>query len=240
MKIALLGYGKMGKTIDRIVEKEGLHQVSMRIDADNQSELNQENLSSVDVAIDFSVPTTAYQNIKTCIESGTAVVSGTPGWLEKLDELKSLSNESMSGFLYASNFSIGVNIFFHLNRKLSEMMQPHPEFRASIEEIHHKEKLDSPSGTAITLAEEILNLSESKAHWVNEHSIDPKALPIISKRMENIAGVHEISWKSEIDEIEIKHTAKSREGFARGAVKAAEWLIDKKGFHTMDEVLGLS
>lgn len=228
----------MGKTIEKIVQEEAKHEILHKIRSQNLSDFNNELLHRADVVIDFSVPEKAFDNISICLNAGTSVVSGTTGWVDRLDELKQLADDSETGFIYASNFSIGVNLFFHLNKKLAEMMKDHSSYKAFMEEIHHKEKLDSPSGTAISLAEAIIN-SSSKKHWVNEHSIDPDALPIISKRIEDIAGVHEVKWKSEIDEIEIKHTAKSREGFARGALLAAEWLIDKKGFHSMDEVLNL-
>jgi len=239
MKIVLFGYGKMGKAIEGLVNSEGKHEVVLIVDPQDGKGLDINDLKNADVAIDFSIPTAAYSNIKTCINASIPIVSGTTGWTEKLNELREFADEKEVGFIYASNFSIGVNVFFHLNKKLAEMLSSHAGYQPQMEEIHHKEKLDSPSGTAITLAEDILHSSANKEHWVNEHSIDPKALSILSRREEDIAGVHDVKWKSAIDEIEIKHTAKSREGFVRGAIYAAEWIIARSGFHTMDQVLDL-
>ena len=229
MKIALLGYGRMGQAIEQIAIDRG-HTIVAKIDKDNPDESYE-----ADVAINFSIPTAAYENITSAIHKKIPVVCGTTGWLDRLNEVEALCQQNESAFLYASNFSLGVNLFFELNAKLAEMMQKHPLYSASIEEIHHTQKLDKPSGTAITLAEGIP--SESKAwHLVEDQG---EGVPITSIRKDEVPGTHTVTHRSEIDEISITHTAHNRTGFALGAVLAAEWIQDKKGIFSMRDVLQL-
>jgi 4-hydroxy-tetrahydrodipicolinate reductase len=229
MKIALLGYGRMGQAIEQIATDRG-HTIVAKIDKDNQDEPYE-----ADVAINFSVPSAAYENITSAIHKKIPVVCGTTGWLDQLDEVESLCQQNEGAFLYASNFSLGVNLFFELNAKLAEMMQKHPLYTASIEEIHHTQKLDKPSGTAITLAEGIP--SKGKAwHLVEDNG---EGVPITSIRKDEVPGTHTVTHRSEIDEISITHTAHNRTGFALGAVLAAEWIQDKKGIFSMRDVLQL-
>lgn len=230
MKIALLGYGKMGKTIEKIASERG-HDVVLRI----TENIEEQDLSVADVAIDFSVPTAAFQNITTCFKNKIPVVSGTTGWLDNYNNAKKICEKEGAAFLYASNFSIGVNLFFELNQKLAKLMAPFEEYAVEIEEIHHTQKLDAPSGTAITIAEQIITHS-TKKRWQLDHADDDE-IPVFAKRVENVPGTHTVTYKSEVDSIEIKHTAHSRQGFALGAVIAAEWLQDKKGVFTMKDVL---
>ncbi len=237
MKIAIIGYGKMGKTIEQLAISKG-HEIKLVIDHDNSADLNTANLQNIDVAIEFSNPESAYQNILTCINSSIPVVSGTTGWLDKMEDIKTLCRENDGAFFYASNYSIGVNIFFEINRQLAKMMNKFQDYQISMEEIHHTQKLDSPSGTAITLAKGILTNVDRKNSWINEASTDAYQLPIISKRIDKVPGTHNISYESSIDTIDIKHTAHSRIGFAEGAIKAAEWIIGKKGYFGMKDMLG--
>lgn len=232
MKIALLGYGRMGKAIEKIAIERG-HEIVIRKDLEPLTE----DLSIADAAIDFSHPTAAFDNIKSCIDSGVSVVSGTTGWLDRFQEIESYCQEQEGSFIYASNFSIGVNLFFNLNAYLAKMMKNLKDYEVSMEEIHHIHKLDAPSGTAISLADDILQESD-KGRW----SIDqPKSdeLFINVKREGEVPGTHSVSYESEIDSIEIKHTAFNRTGFALGAVVAAEWLHNKKGIYNMKDVLSL-
>lgn len=238
LKIALIGYGKMGKAIEQIALERG-HSVVLKIDISNASELNAANLREVDAAIEFTGPESALGNIMQCIEAGVPVVSGSTGWLTRKGEVEKACEKSQGAFLYASNFSIGVNIFFALNKKLATLMAGHPEYDISMEEIHHTEKKDSPSGTAISLAEQILDAEGKKKKWVNRESDDPSELSIISKRIDPAPGTHTVIYHSAIDDIEIKHTAHSRKGFAAGAVLAAEFIAGKKGIFSMEEVLGI-
>ena len=237
LKIALIGYGKMGKAIEEIALQKG-HTVALKIDADNQQEMNKASLQHCDVAIEFTSPHSAVQNIKTCIDAGIPVISGSTGWLDSWEEVKKYCDEQKGSLLYASNFSIGVNIFFEVNKKLASLMAPHKDYEVKIEEIHHTEKKDSPSGTAITLAEQVLDFYLLKKNWVNELSNNPAALSIVSKRIDPAPGTHVVSYHSVIDDIEIIHTAHSRKGFASGAVLAAEFMAGKKGIFTMKDVLG--
>jgi 4-hydroxy-tetrahydrodipicolinate reductase len=230
MKIALLGYGKMGKTIERLAIERG-HSISHKITGD----IENIDLAEADVAIDFSIPTAAFKNIKTCIKHNLPVVSGTTGWLENYEQAVKLCESENSAFLYASNFSIGVNLFFELNEKLAKMMDPFQNYSVAIEETHHLQKLDAPSGTAISLAQQIIGNSR-KEGWQLDHA-EENEIPITAKREENVPGTHTVSYNSEIDSIEIKHTAHSREGFALGAIIAAEWIINKKGVFSMRDVL---
>jgi len=232
MKIALLGYGKMGKVIERIALERG-HEIVLKKDQNNSFD----GLLLADVAIDFSVPTSAVANISECLNNGIPVISGTTGWLADYPKMVQLCEDKNGSFIYGSNFSLGVNIFFELNEYLAKMMANLKQYNVSMEEIHHTQKLDAPSGTAITLAEGIIKHTDY-ANWTLETPISNE-IHIEAKRIENIPGTHSIFYDSEVDQIEIKHTAHSREGFAFGAVVAAEWLKDKKGVFTMKDVLGI-
>jgi 4-hydroxy-tetrahydrodipicolinate reductase len=233
MKIALLGYGKMGKVIERIALERG-HEIVLKKDQDNTFD----GLLSADVAIDFSVPDSAATNISECLNNGIPVISGTTGWLTDYPKMVQLCEDKNGSFIYGSNFSLGVNIFFELNEYLAKMMTNLKQYNVSMEEIHHTQKLDAPSGTAITLAEGVIKHTDY-TNWTLETPISNE-IHIEAKRIENVPGTHSIFYDSEVDQIEIKHTAHSREGFALGAVVAAEWLVDKKGVFTMKDVLGLS
>ncbi len=236
MKIALLGYGKMGQEIEKTAIERG-HEIVLKINIDNAHELSSDNLKKADVAIEFSTPETAYSNIQKCFEVNLPIVVGTTGWLDKMAEVKNAAENKGKGFFYASNYSIGVNIFFELNKHLAKLMKPYPSYHIEMEEIHHTQKLDAPSGTAITLAEGIIENLDSKNKWVNEKSANNSELGIISKRIENIPGTHTVVYDSEIDEIYIRHTAKNRKGFALGAVIAAEFMKGKSGFFGMKDLM---
>lgn len=236
MKILILGYGKMGKAIEEIAEDRG-HTISHKININNTQALKFIDGSNINVAIEFSQPDAAYDNLKFCIDNNIPVVCGTTGWLSRKPEIEQLCRDKSGSFFYASNFSLGVNLFFRLNELLTEMMAQHPNYTPLITEIHHTEKLDTPSGTAITLAESILEHHPSKKQWINEPSEEKDVLTIISKRESNFPGTHIVSYQSDMDEIEIKHTAKSRIGFALGAVLVAEWLHDKKGVFSMKDFM---
>lgn len=239
MRILLLGYGKMGKTIEQIAISRN-HTAPFKIDLENYSSLTSITKDQVDVAIEFTQPESAYNNVKYCIEQGIPVVCGTTGWLEKKKELEELCRKNGSAFFYASNFSVGVNLFFHLNNILAKIMNPFPEYEVSMEEIHHKQKLDAPSGTAITLAEGIIDATPKINNWVNQPTKDKNLLGITSKRLDAVPGTHTVYYNSPVDTIEITHTAHSREGFAKGAVVAAEWLVGKKGVFGMDDMLKIN
>ncbi|MEW7291369.1 4-hydroxy-tetrahydrodipicolinate reductase [Aquimarina sp. 2304DJ70-9] len=232
MKIALLGYGKMGKTIEKIAIERG-HTIALKVDKDDRDY----DLSDIDVAIDFSIPAAAVNNITNCFNAGVPVVSGTTGWLEYYDMIVNLCKEKKGSFIYSSNYSLGVNLFFELNKKLAKMMSPLEGYDIEMEEIHHTEKLDAPSGTAITLAEGIIENTDKK-NWQLEKG-DQTTIPIVAKRIDKVPGTHTVTYSSEVDDIEIKHTAHNRNGFALGAVVAAEWLSDKTGVFSMKNVLGL-
>ena len=233
MKIALFGYGKMGKTIERIAIERG-HEIVAKIDIDTTDN----NISDADVAIDFSIPKEAFNNITKCFDQNTPIVSGTTGWLNKYTEAVRLCKNKNGAFIYASNYSLGVNLFFELNEKLASMMRNFKDYNIQMEETHHTQKLDAPSGTAITLAEDIIENS-TKNKWTLGVTDSKDEIPIVSKRIDNVPGIHKVTYNSFVDEIEIKHTAKSRDGFALGAIIAAEWLHDKKGVYTMKDVLGI-
>lgn len=237
MKIALIGYGKMGKTIEKLALDKG-HEVVLKIDKENQADLTAAHLLQADVAIEFTQPESAFANIKACLEAGVPVVSGTTGWLERLPEMREICEASGSAFLHATNFSIGVNMLFALNRFLAKMMNGQLQYDVQMEEVHHTQKLDAPSGTAITLAEGILAELDRKQSWVNHQTDKPEELPIISKRIDPAPGTHSITYQSDIDDITISHVAHSREGFALGALTAAEWIVGKQGNFTMQDVLG--
>lgn len=232
MKIALLGYGRMGKEIEKIALHRG-HQIVIRKDKDDQCDI-----TLADVAIDFSIPDAAVGNISECITNNVPVISGTTGWLKSYNDMVQLCNEHRGAFLYASNFSVGVNLFFELNKQLATMMNAVDDYTISLEEIHHLKKLDAPSGTAITLAEGIINNSK-KETWKLGDSTSKDSIPIIAKREPEVPGTHTVSYDSEVDNITIKHSAHNRHGFALGAVIAAEWILNKKGVFSMKEVLNL-
>lgn len=236
LHIALLGYGKMGKAIEEIALKRG-HTISLKITDENVEDLTPENISKVDVAIEFSTPGSAYSNIVFCLENNIPVICGTTGWLHKLEAVEKKCKELNGSFLYASNFSVGVNLFFELNKKLASLMRGHTDYNTAIEEVHHTHKKDAPSGTAITLAEQVIEVSPVKKSWVNEATENKSELVIISKRTDEVPGTHSVKYSSEVDEIEIIHTAHNRTGFATGAVLAAEYVSDKKGIFTMKDVL---
>lgn len=232
MKIALLGYGKMGKVIERIALERG-HEIVLKKDETNTFD----GLSTADVAIDFSVPTAAVDNISNCFHANVPVVSGTTGWLEHFDEMVALCNEKQGGFISSSNFSLGVNIFFELNEYLAKIMSQFDSYKVTMEEIHHTQKLDAPSGTAISLAKGVIENS-NYANWTLDEAKNNE-IHIEAKRIGDVPGTHTVTYDSIVDSIELKHTAHNREGFALGAVIAAEWLAGKKGIYNMKDVLNL-
>ena len=238
MKIALIGYGKMGKAIEKIALQNG-HEIVLKISTKNREELTKDNLKKADAAIEFTGPESAAENLKKCFGAGVPVVCGSTGWLDKWDEIKNICALNNGALLYASNFSIGVNLFFGLNEYLANLMKEYETYNVQIEEIHHTQKKDAPSGTAITLAEQILQNSAMKKSWINHSPGKAEELEIISKRIDPAAGTHTIKYTSTIDDIEIIHTAHNRTGFASGAIKAAEFLQGKTGIFTMKDVLGL-
>ncbi|KKB57859.1 4-hydroxy-tetrahydrodipicolinate reductase [Parabacteroides gordonii] len=236
MKIALIGYGKMGKTIEQIALNRG-HQIVSIVDINNPEEFQSDNFKSADVAIEFTTPATAFDNYMKSFAAGVPVVSGTTGWLDRIGEIKEKCAKEGKTFFYASNFSIGVNIFFALNKYLAKIMNNFPVYNVSMTETHHIHKLDAPSGTAITLAEGILENVDRKEHWTLETAEQPTDLPIHAIREGEVPGIHEVTYESDVDYISIKHDAKSRAGFALGAVVAAEFTAGKKGFLGMDDML---
>ncbi|HRG59694.1 MAG TPA: 4-hydroxy-tetrahydrodipicolinate reductase [Bacteroidia bacterium] len=238
MKIALLGYGKMGKTIEKMAIQAG-HEIVLKIGSQNLFDLNIENLRKADVAIEFSTPNTVVKNIMLCFEAGTPVIIGTTSWSENKKSIEETCQNTGNAMLSASNFSLGVNLFFALNKKLAQLMNAHHNYKLSLTEIHHTAKLDAPSGTAITLAEEIINHHHQYHQWEEGIFTSPEVIPIRCIREPNVPGTHEIKYTSDEDVIEIKHTAINREGFAKGAILAAQWLIGKKGVFEMKDVLGL-
>lgn len=238
MKIALIGYGKMGKAIEAIALEKG-HEVVLKIDINNAADLNKETISKADVAIEFTGPHSAFDNVMKCLELGIPLVCGSTGWLDKWNEAKAFCEQQNGTLIYASNYSIGVNLFFELNTRLAKLMSGYPAYHVSLEEIHHTQKKDAPSGTAITLAEQVLANIPSKKSWVNHTTDNPAELEIISERIDPAPGTHKIRYASSVDDIEIIHTAHNRIGFAGGAVLAAEFAIDKKGIFGMKDVLGL-
>lgn len=239
MKIALIGYGKMGKAIESLAVQKG-HEIVLKIDIQNPRDFTAENMAKADAAIEFTGPHSAFDNVMKCLEIGIPVVCGSTGWLDKWKEVVTYCEKQKGSLIYASNYSIGVNLFFELNTRLAILMDAYPEYQVSMEEIHHTEKKDAPSGTAITLAEQILQQSSRKKAWVNHTDTDPANLEIISLREDPAPGTHKIQYASPIDTIEIIHTAHNRIGFAGGAVLAAEFAIHKKGIFGMREVLGLT
>ena len=238
MKIALIGFGKMGKAIESIALNKG-HEIVLKIDIQNNNDFTEAALQKADVAIEFTGPLSAYENIKKCIAWGVPVVSGSTGWLDKWNEVKDLCEVNNGTLIYSSNYSIGVNLFFELNKQLAQLMQAYNSYDVSMTEVHHTEKKDAPSGTAISLAEQILTNLGRKNKWVNAPSENSNELVIQSERIDPAPGTHMIKYSSEIDDIEIIHTAHTRIGFASGAVLAAEFAFEKKGIFTMKDVLGL-
>lgn len=236
MKIALFGYGKMGKEIEKIA-RERNNEIALIVDAHNSTSFSVSDLKKCDVAIEFSTPETAVSNIYACFDANLPVVVGTTGWLKNWDEVSQRCREKDNGLFWASNFSVGVNLFFKLNETLAKMMHSHAEYRVSMEETHHVHKKDAPSGTGITLAEGVLRNNTRLKKWVNAETDAPEALPLISKRLDEVAGTHSVKYTSEVDYIEIVHVAHNRKGFALGAVLAAEWLKDKKGIFGMNDLL---
>ncbi|MCK0110086.1 4-hydroxy-tetrahydrodipicolinate reductase [Flavobacteriaceae bacterium S0825] len=233
MKIALLGYGKMGKAIENIALERG-HSIVLKISDD----INNHNIRTADVAIDFSIPEAAVKNISNCLKNGVPVISGTTGWLKNYNDMVALAKERDGAFIYASNFSLGVNIFFELNKQLAKMMSNLSQYNVDLEEIHHTQKLDAPSGTAITLAEGIIENTTNES-WSLGETDEANTIPIESKRIEAVPGTHFVNYNSNVDTISISHTAHNRQGFALGAVIAAEWIIGKTGVFTMNDVLNI-
>ncbi|EON78309.1 Dihydrodipicolinate reductase [Lunatimonas lonarensis] len=240
MNILILGYGKMGKIIGEIAEGRG-HHLSAKINIENVDELDRLDVSSIDVAIEFSQPESAFDNVMWCLDKGIPVVSGTTGWLDKFPMVEDKCKASNGTFFYASNYSVGVNIFFRVNRFLSGLMKNQQDYRVYLEEIHHTEKKDAPSGTAITLAEGVLKHLQHLSGWklADDSTLTEADLPITARRIDPAPGTHIVTYSSEIDDIEIKHTAHSRMGFAQGAVLVAEWVRGKKGILSMDDFLSL-
>jgi 4-hydroxy-tetrahydrodipicolinate reductase len=236
MRIALIGYGKMGKTIEALALQAG-HEISKVIDANNAEEINLISTSNTDVAIEFSQPSTAYQNIKTLVGNGVTTMVGTTGWLDKYDEIASLCKSKGGTFLYASNYSIGVNLFFELNKWLAEKMANIGDFKVGMEEIHHTEKKDAPSGTAITLAEGIMAKNQKISGWINERTSDDSQVGIVSLRETDVPGTHTITYHTPLESIEIKHTAHDRKVFASGVIKVAEWITNQSGVLTMEDFI---
>lgn len=240
MKIALIGYGKMGHEIEKILVSRG-HTLPLIIDQDNTDQLTAENLNKCDVAIEFTTPATAFDNIVTCLKAGIPTVCGTTAWLDRLPEVTDLCQQTSGAFFYASNYSIGVNIFFAINRQLARMMNQFPEYDVTLNEVHHVQKKDAPSGTAVTLAEDILVGIDRKTSWHLGTTTDRDKLEVTAQRRAMVPGIHTIVWESDADTITIDHNAKNRSGFAMGAVLAAEYLADKRGtgkVYGMKDLLG--
>jgi 4-hydroxy-tetrahydrodipicolinate reductase len=238
MKIAILGYGKMGKMIETIAKERG-HTIGSIIDLGDEQLLAPDNLDKHDVAIEFSSPSSAFENISKCMDAGLPVVSGSTGWTHRIEELKNRCKSEYLGFVYASNYSLGVNILFSLNERLAAIMQNHEGYDVSMTEIHHTQKLDAPSGTALTLADGILGNVSRKNQWVLKDTRKDEDLFINAIRTGKVTGDHEVIYESVFDSLSIKHSAKDRSGFATGALVAAEFIKDRKGFFTMKDVLGL-
>lgn len=236
MNIALIGYGKMGKEIEQIALSRG-HKIALIVDTHNASTYTIDELKKADVAIEFSTPDSALNNIYKCFEAGVPIVVGTTGWLDKLPEVKKACLDNKQTLFYTSNYSIGVNLFFNLNQQLARLMNRHKEYNVSMEEIHHIHKLDAPSGTAISLANQVLENIDEKEKWVNLATENKNELGIISKRLDEVPGTHTVTYRSDIDEISISHIAFNRKGFALGAVVAAEWVRDKKGIYGMEQLM---
>ena len=246
MKIALIGYGKMGKAIHELANEKNVkldtkhYDISLIIDVDNRNSITKEDLQQVDVAIEFTSPHTAVENIKWCFDADIPVVVGSTGWTDKLTEINQYAIDNNKAFLFAPNFSIGVNIFFEVNRYLAQIMNNHDEYNILLEEIHHTEKKDAPSGTGLHAALDILKRIERKKDWINNETKNIETLSILSKREENVPGTHIVTYESAIDKIDLIHTAHNRIGFAGGALLAADWILNKKGAYSMEDVLGFN
>lgn len=236
MKIALIGYGKMGHAIERHALKRG-HEIVCRVDAENINDIESDAFRSADVAIEFTMPAAACDNCLRAMAAGVPVVSGTTGWGDRLEEVKKVCDRGEGTLLWSSNFSIGVNLFMSLNKYLTRLMAPFPQYRPSMHEVHHIHKLDHPSGTAITLAQGIIENDGCVTGWTEDDTADPSKLVISHERRGEVPGIHSIKWESAVDSITITHDAKSRDGFALGAVMAAEWLAGRQGFHTIDQFI---
>lgn len=236
MNILLLGYGKMGKEIEKVAISRG-HQIAHKIDLNNVEDLHTITPTEIDVAIEFSGPEAAVANLLFCLNNNIPVVSGSTGWLDRKSEIDSICLQKKGAFFYASNYSLGVNVFFHVNRVLAKVMSRYPTYNVAIEETHHTEKKDAPSGTALSLAKDIIDHSKTKTSWVNASAHELSQLSIVSKREPQVPGTHLVKYDSQVDSIEIKHIAHSREGFALGAVVAAEWLPGKMGVFGMEDMM---
>jgi len=236
MKIALLGYGKMGKEIEKVALARN-HSVSLFIDINNLQELTEDNLKKADVAIDFSIPAGAYENIMKCFKADVPIVCGTTGWLDRLDEIINCCRTEMNTFFYASNYSIGMNLFFDINKRLAKLMNRFDDYEVAIEETHHIHKLDAPSGTAITLAQDIIKELDRKERWALVPEKLQNSVPITAFRKDEVPGTHVITYNSAVDHIRIEHAAHNRKGLALGAVLAAEFIKDKKGYYTMNDLM---
>lgn len=234
MNIALLGYGRMGQTIEKIAIKRG-HNIVLKIDKGDTDY----DITKADVAIDFSIPDVAFDNISKCLKNNVPVISGTTGWLERYNDAVALCEQNKGAFIYASNYSLGVNIFFELNKTLAKMMSNLKQYNVTMEEIHHTKKLDAPSGTAISLANDLIAAHSSYNKWELDQASDKNSIPIVAKRIEDVPGTHTVNYKSEVDTIHIEHVAHNRQGFALGAVIAAEWIVGKTGVFTMNDVLNI-
>jgi 4-hydroxy-tetrahydrodipicolinate reductase len=238
MNIALVGYGKMGRVIEKVAVERG-HEIGLRIDVDNAADLNEVSAAGIDAAVEFTGPDSAFGNVMRCLAIGLPVVCGSTGWLDRYDLAVAECEARGGSFLYASNFSVGVNILFSLNRHLARLMADRPEYSVGITEVHHTQKKDAPSGTALSLAEQILEEMPRLEGWVEGATDDKSSLGIVSERRDPFPGLHRVSYRSSIDDIEIVHNAHSREGFALGAVLAAEYIARRKGVFGMSEVLGM-
>jgi 4-hydroxy-tetrahydrodipicolinate reductase len=238
MKIAIIGYGRMGKMIEEAAVAKG-HTIGLIIDLNNQADLTVQNLAGHDVAIEFTTPSSASQNISVCFDADMPVVSGTTGWLDRVPEIKERCLRENHAIVYSSNFSIGVNILFHINSHLAKLIEPFDKYKPRIEEIHHIKKLDAPSGTAISLAQQVMNEIKKLKNWKLTDTPDSHTLPIKAIRADDITGIHEVIYESDVDTISIRHSAKNRKGFVHGVIMAAEFIVNKKGFFTMEDVLRL-
>ena len=239
MKTVIIGYGKMGKEIEKILLERG-HEIVLIVDENNTADLNPGNLKRLgaQIAIEFSTPDTAYNNIRTCLRSGVGVVCGTTGWLDKFEDVKKVCEQENGTFFYASNYSVGVNIMFRMSEKLAQIMNAFPQYDVTLEEVHHTQKKDAPSGTAITIAEGIVKNLDRKRKWVNETTTVADELEVLAVRRSVVPGIHTVTYESEDDLITLTHSAKNRKGLATGAVLAAEFICGKKGVYSMSDLLG--
>jgi 4-hydroxy-tetrahydrodipicolinate reductase len=238
MKIAIIGYGRMGKMIEEAAVQKG-HTIGLIIDLNNQADLTTRKLADHDVAIEFTTPASALHNISVCFDADMPVVSGTTGWLDTMPEIKERCLRENHALVYSSNFSIGVNLLFHVNSHLARLINPFNQYKPRIEEIHHIKKIDAPSGTAISLAQGVLGEIKRLQNWKLTETPDNKTLPVKATRADDIIGIHEVIYESDVDTISVRHSAKSRKGFVLGVLLAAEFVIHKRGYYTMDDVLGL-